>query len=143
MADLKDQILGLGAEDQRDLLTEVLGGLPVVRLNELVKHLEETWGVSAAVAGPVMMAGPAGGGGGGDEGGGAEAKTEFNVVLKEVGDSKLNVIKVVREITGLGIKEAKELVDAAPKPVKEKVPKAEADDLVKKLQEAGAVAELQ
>jgi large subunit ribosomal protein L7/L12 len=143
MADLKDQILGLGAEEQRDLLTEVLGGLPVVRLNELVKHLEETWGVSAAVAGPVMMAGPAGGGGGGDEGGGADAKTEFNVVLKEVGDSKLNVIKVVRELTGLGIKEAKELVDAAPKPVKEKVPKAEADDMVKKLQEAGAVAELQ
>ena len=142
MADLKDQILGLGAEEQRDLLTEVLGGLPVVRLNELVKHLEETWGVSAAVAGPVMMAGPGGGGGGGDEGGPAE-KTEFNVVLKEVGDSKLNVIKVVREITGLGIKEAKELVDAAPKPVKEKVPKAEADDLLKKLQEAGAVAELQ
>jgi large subunit ribosomal protein L7/L12 len=142
MADLKDQILGLNAEEQRDLLTEVLGGLPVVRLNELVKHLEETWGVSAAVAGPVMVAGPAAGGGG-DEGGGAEAKTEFNVVLKEVGDSKLNVIKVVREITGLGIKEAKELVDAAPKPVKEKVPKAEADDMVKKLQEAGAVAELQ
>jgi large subunit ribosomal protein L7/L12 len=142
MADLKDQILGLGAEEQRDLLTEVLGGLPVVRLNELVKHLEETWGVSAAVAGPVMVAGPAGGGGG-EDGGGAEAKTEFNVVLKEVGDSKLNVIKVVREITGLGIKEAKELVDAAPKPVKEKVPKAEADDLLKKLQEAGAVAELQ
>jgi large subunit ribosomal protein L7/L12 len=142
MADLKDQILGLGAEEQRDLLTEVLGGLPVVRLNELVKHLEETWGVSAAVAGPVMMAGAAGGGGG-DEGGGPAEKTEFNVVLKEVGDSKLNVIKVVREITGLGIKEAKELVDAAPKPVKEKVAKAEADDLVKKLQEAGAVAELQ
>jgi large subunit ribosomal protein L7/L12 len=141
MADLKDQILGLGAEEQRDLLTEVLGGLPVVRLNELVKHLEETWGVSAAVAGPVMMAGP--GGGGGEDGGGPAEKTEFNVVLKEVGDSKLNVIKVVREITGLGIKEAKELVDAAPKPVKEKVPKAEADDLLKKLQEAGAVAELQ
>jgi len=141
MADIKDQILGLGAEEQRDLLTEVLGGLPVVRLNELVKHLEETWGVSAAVAGPVMMAGPAGGGG--EDGGGPAEKTEFNVVLKEVGDSKLNVIKVVREITGLGIKEAKELVDAAPKPVKEKVPKAEADDLLKKLQEAGAVAELQ
>jgi large subunit ribosomal protein L7/L12 len=142
MAELKDQILGLGAEEQRDLLTEVLGGLPVVRLNELVKHLEETWGVSAAVAGPVMMAGPAAGGGGGDEGGAAEAKTEFDVILKEVGDSKLNVIKVVREITGLGIKEAKELVDAAPKPIKEKVPKAEADDMLKKLQEAGAVAEL-
>jgi large subunit ribosomal protein L7/L12 len=142
MADIKDQILGLGAEEQRDLLTEVLGGLPVVRLNELVKHLEETWGVSAAVAGPVMMAGP-GGGGGGEDGGGPAEKTEFNVVLKEVGDSKLNVIKVVREITGLGIKEAKELVDAAPKPVKEKVAKAEADDLLKKLQEAGAVAELQ
>jgi len=142
MADLKDQILGLGAEEQRDLLTEVLGGLPVVRLNELVKHLEETWGVSAAVAGPVMMAGP-GGGGGGEEGGGPAEKTEFNVVLKEIGDSKLNVIKVVREITGLGIKEAKELVDAAPKSIKEKVPKAEADDILKKLQEAGAVAELQ
>ncbi|MDQ3023306.1 MAG: 50S ribosomal protein L7/L12 [bacterium] len=141
MADVKDQILGLGAEEQRDLLTEVLGSLPVVRLNELVKHLEETWGVSAAVAGPVMMAGP--GGGGGDDAGAAEAKTEFDVVLKEIGDSKLNVIKVVREITGLGIKEAKELVDAAPKSIKEKVAKAEADDMLKKLQEAGAVAELQ
>jgi large subunit ribosomal protein L7/L12 len=139
-ADLKDKILGLGAEEQRDLLTEVLGALPVVRINELVKHLEETWGVTAAVAGPVVMA--AAGGGGGEEGGAAEEKTEFDVILKEVGDSKLNVIKVVREVTGLGIKEAKDLVDAAPKPIKEKVAKAEAEDIAKKLSEAGAVAEL-
>jgi large subunit ribosomal protein L7/L12 len=141
VGDLKTQVLGLSPDEQRDFLTEVLGELPVVRVNELVKHLEETWGVSAAVAGPVMMAGP-GGGGGGDDAAAAEAKTEFDVVLKEAGDSKLNVIKVVREITGLGIKEAKELVEAAPKPIKEKVSKADADEMLKKLSEAGAVAEL-
>ncbi|MCC7478513.1 50S ribosomal protein L7/L12 [bacterium] len=140
VADLKDKVLALSADEQKEFFAETLGALPVVRVNDLVKHLEETWGVSAAVAAaPVMVAAA---GGGGDEGGGAEAKTEFDVILKEVGDAKLNVIKVVRDITGLGLKEAKELVEAAPKPVKEKVPKAEADDMVKKLIEAGASAEL-
>lgn len=139
MSELKDKFLALGAEEQRDLLTEVLGALPVVRVNELVKHLEEVWGVTAAAAAPVMIAGPAAGGG--DEGAAAE-KSEFDVILKEAGDSKLNVIKVVREITGLGIKEAKDLVDSLPKAVKEKVAKAEAEDIAKKLSEAGAVAEL-
>jgi large subunit ribosomal protein L7/L12 len=138
MSELKDKILGLGAEEQRDLLTEVLGAMPVVRINELVKHLEETWGVTAAAAAPVMIAG----GGGGAEEGVVEEKSEFDVILKEAGDSKLNVIKVVREITGLGIKEAKELVDGAPKAIKEKVAKAEAEEIAKKLSEAGAVAEL-
>jgi len=84
---------------------------------------------------------PGGGGGGDDEGVAVAAQSEFDVILKEVGDSKLNVIKVVREATGLGIKEAKELVDAVPKPVKEKISKLEAEELTKKLQEAGAVAE--
>lgn len=140
VTDLKDKVLALSADEQKEFFAETLGALPVVRVNDLVKHLEETWGVSAAVAAaPVMVAAA---GGGGDEGGAAEAKTEFDVILKEVGDAKLNVIKVVRDITGLGLKEAKELVEAAPKSVKEKVPKAEADDMVKKLVEAGASAEL-
>jgi large subunit ribosomal protein L7/L12 len=141
VADLKDKVLALSADEQKEFFAETLGALPLVAVNNLVKHLEETWGVSAAVAaGPVVMA--AGGGGGGDEAGAAEAKTEFDVVLKEIGDAKLNVIKVVRDLTGLGLKEAKELVEAAPKAVKEKVAKAEAEDMVKKLVEAGASAEL-
>jgi large subunit ribosomal protein L7/L12 len=142
VADLKSSILGLSGEDRQTLLREVLESVSVIEMNGLVKHLEETWDVSAAGA-PVMMAGfaPGGGGGGEDEGPAVAAQSEFDVILKEVGDSKLNVIKVVREATGLGIKEAKELVDAVPKPVKEKISKVEAEELTKKLQEAGAVAE--
>lgn len=140
VAELKAAAMELSEEDLQELLRTVLEDMPVVRVNALVKHLEEVWDVSAAAA-PVMMAG--GGGGGDDEGGGAEEKSEFDVILKEAGASKLNVIKVVREVTGLGIKEAKAMVDEAPKPVKEKVSKAEAEEIKQKLTEAGAVAELQ
>jgi large subunit ribosomal protein L7/L12 len=139
--DLKGKFSALSAEDKKAFLQAVLEELSVVQMNDLVKHLEEAWDVKAASGGGMMMAAAAGGGGA-DEAAPAAEKTEFDVILSEVGDSKLGVIKVVREITGLGIKEAKELVDAAPRPVKEKVSKAEAEDIQKKLKEAGAVAEL-
>ena len=139
VAELKTAAMELSEEDLQELLRTVLEDMPVVRVNALVKHLEEVWDVSAAAA-PVMMAG---GGGGDDEGGGADEKSEFDVILKDAGASKLNVIKVVREVTGLGIKEAKAMVDEAPKPIKEKVSKAEAEEIKQKLTEAGAVAELQ
>ncbi len=109
--------------------------LTVLELNELVKAIEEKFGVSAAA--PVMMAGAAPAAGGGEE-----EKSEFDVVLKEVGGNKMAVIKLVKEITGLGLKEAKELVDNAPKSVKEGVSKADAEDVQKKLEEAGATIEL-
>ncbi len=140
VAELKTAAMELSEEDLQEFLRTVLEDMPVVRVNALVKHLEEVWDVSAAAA-PVMMAG--GVGGAADEGGGAEEQSEFDVILKEAGSSKLNVIKVVREVTGLGLKEAKELVDEAPKPIKEKVSKAEAEEIKQKLTEAGAVAELQ
>jgi large subunit ribosomal protein L7/L12 len=139
VAELKTAAMELSEDDLQELLRTVLEDMPVVRVNALVKHLEEVWDVSAAAA-PVMMAG---GGGGDEEGGGADEKSEFDVILKEAGSSKLNVIKVVREVTGLGIKEAKAMVDEAPKPIKEKVSKAEAEEIKQKLTEAGAVAELQ
>ena len=111
-------------------------GLTVLELSELVKALEEEFGVSAAA--PVaMMAGPAAGAAAAEE-----EKTEFTPVLAEVGGNKIAVIKVVREITGLGLKEAKELVDGAPKPVKENVSKDEADSIKAKLEEAGAKVEI-
>jgi large subunit ribosomal protein L7/L12 len=106
--------------------------LSVLELNELVKAAEEEFGVSAA-AGVMVAAGPAAGGGEA-----AEEKTDFDVELTEVGAEKIKVIKIVREITGLGLKEAKELVDGAPKMLKEATPKAEADEIVKKLAEVGA-----
>ncbi len=109
--------------------------LTVLELNELVKAIEEKFGVSAAA--PVMMAGAAPAAGGGEE-----EKSEFDVVLKEVGGNKMAVIKLVKEITGLGLKEAKELVDNAPKNIKEGVSKADAEDVQKKLEEAGATIEL-
>ena len=142
VAELKAAALELADDDLQELLRTVLEELPVIKVNALVKHLEEVWDVSAAAA-PVMMAGGMAGADG--EGGDAAAaeKSEFDVVLKEVGGSKLNVIKVVREVTGLGIKEAKALVDEVPKPIKEKVSKSEAEEISKKLTEAGAVAELQ
>ncbi len=122
-----------------DTLVEEIKKLSVTELAELVKALEEEFGVSAAA--PVaMMAGPAAGGG---EGAAAEEeKTEFDVVLTVVGDKKIQVIKVVRAVTGLGLKEAKEVVDNAPKPVKEKVAKEEADDIKAKLEEVGATIEI-
>ena len=120
-------------------LAEDLGSLTVVQAAELVKTLEEKWGVKAASGGgidPSMLAGLAGPGAAA-----AEEQTEFDVILAEVGAEKIKVIKEVRAITGLGLKEAKELVDGAPKPIKEGVEKAEADELKKKLEEAGAKVE--
>lgn len=117
-------------------IIETIGGLTVLELAELVKALEDKFGVSAAA--PVMMAGPAGGG----EAEAAVEKDEFDVVLTAAGDKKIQVIKVVREITSLGLKEAKALVDEAPKAVKEAVAKAEAEEIQKKLQEAGATVEI-
>jgi len=121
-------------------LEESIVGLSLMEAAQLVKKLEERLGVSAAAAAPVMMAG----GGGGTAAGAApaEEKTEFTVVLKEVGANKINVIKAVREVTSLGLKEAKELVDGAPKNVKEGVSKEEAETIKKKFTDAGAVVEV-
>ena len=119
-------------------IAEDLSNLTVLEAAELATLLEEKWGVSAAAA-PMAMAMPAGGG---DAGGAAEEKTEFNVVLAAAGASKINVIKEVRTITGLGLKEAKDLVEGAPKPVKEGVSKDEAEQIKAKLEEAGATVEV-
>jgi large subunit ribosomal protein L7/L12 len=117
-------------------IVDQLSGLTVMEAADLVKKLEEKWGVSAAAA-PVMMAGPAGA-----AAPAAEEKTEFTVVLAEAGANKINVIKEVRAITGLGLKEAKDLVEGAPKEVKAGVQKAEAEELKKKLEAAGAKVEI-
>jgi large subunit ribosomal protein L7/L12 len=119
-------------------IAEDLSNLTVLEAAELAKLLEEKWGVSAAAA-PMAMAMPAGGG---DAGGAAEEKSEFDVVLASAGASKINVIKEVRTITGLGLKEAKDLVEGAPKPVKEGVSKDEAEQIKAKLEEAGATVEV-
>jgi large subunit ribosomal protein L7/L12 len=119
-------------------IAEDLSNLTVLEAAELATLLEEKWGVSAAAA-PMAMAMPAGGG---DAGGAAEQKTEFDVVLAAAGASKINVIKEVRTITGLGLKEAKDLVEGAPKPVKEGVSKDEAEQIKAKLEEAGATVEV-
>ncbi len=121
---------------KEDIL-EAVGQMSVMDLNDLVKAFEEKFGVSAAA---MAVAGPAAGGGGGAAA--AEEQTEFTVVLADVGANKVGVIKAVREITGLGLKEAKDLVDGAPKPVKEGVSKADAEAAKKKLEEAGAKAEM-
>jgi len=120
-------------------ILDAIANMTVLELSELIKEMEAKFGVSAAAA--VAVAGPAAAGGGGAAPA-AEEKTEFTVILAKTGDNKVNVIKAVREITGLGLKEAKDLVDGAPKPVKEGVPKAEADAIAKKLTEAGATAEI-
>ena len=120
----------------KDDILEAVGNLTVLELNDLVKAFEEKFGVSAAA-----MAAPAAGGAAGGAAA-AEEQTEFTVVLAEVGANKVGVIKAVREITGLGLKEAKDLVDGAPKPVKEGLAKADADAAKKKLEEAGAKADL-
>ncbi len=120
----------------KDAFLTALDSRTVIELNDLVKAIEEKFGVSAAA-----MAAPAGAGGGGAAAV-AEEKTEFNVMLLEAGANKVSVIKAVREITGLGLKEAKDMVDGAPKAVKEAVSKADADAALKKLVEAGAKAEL-
>jgi len=119
-------------------IVEELSNLTVLEAAELSKMLEEKWGVSAAA--PVAVAAVPGAAGG--EGEAAEEKTEFDVILTAVGDKKINVIKEVRAITGLGLKEAKELVESAPKPVKEAVSKDEAEEIKKKLEEAGATVEI-
>ena len=118
----------------QDQVVEFLSGLTVADLVTLTKTLEEKWGVSAAavaVAGPAASAAPA-----------AEEKTEFTVILKAAGPNKISAIKVVREVTGLGLKDAKDLVDGAPKEVKVGVPKTEAEDIAKKLKDAGAEVEI-
>ena len=121
----------------KDAFLTALDSMSVMELNDLVKAIEEKFGVSAAA-----MAAPAAGGAAGGGAAAAEEKTEFNLVLNDAGAQKVGVIKVVREITGLGLKEAKDLVDGAPKTVKEAMPKADAEAAKKKLEEAGAKAEL-
>ena len=120
----------------KDEIMEAIEGMTVLELSELVKAMEEKFGVSAAAPVAVAAAGGAAGGAA------AEEKSEFDVVLASAGSSKINVIKAVRELTGLGLKEAKALVDGAPSPVKEKVSKADADAAKAKLEEAGATVEL-
>src|SRR5919204_4219284 len=122
-------------------LVDQLGKMTVLELVELKNALEETWGVTAAA--PVAVAAPgAAPAAGGDGAAGAEEQTAFDVVLTAAGDKKIQVIKVVRALTGLGLKEAKDLVDSAPKPVKEGVPREEADSVKSQLEEAGATVEL-
>jgi large subunit ribosomal protein L7/L12 len=125
------------AEITRDQVVDYLSNLPVIQIAELVKELETKWGVSAA---PVAVA--AVGGGAGPAAAAAEEKTEFTVILADGGANKINVIKAVREITALGLKEAKDLVEGAPKPIKENIGKEEADDIKKKLEAAGAKVEV-
>jgi len=119
----------------KEELFEYIEGLSVLELNELVKEFEERFGVSAT---PMVVAGAAGG----DAGGAAEEQTEFDVILASPGAKKINVIKVVREVTGLGLKEAKEAVDGAPTTIKEAVSKEEAEELKAKFEEAGATVEI-
>ena len=122
----------------REEIKEALGKMPVIELVDLIKELEDEWGVSAAA--PVAVAAaPAAGG---DAAGAEDAKTEFDIVLSSMGDNKVGVIKAVRAVTGLGLKEEKELVEGAPSTVKEAASKEEAEDIKKKLEEAGASAEL-
>lgn len=122
---------------QADIL-DAISNMTVLELSEMIKQIEEKFGVSAAAT-AVAVAAPAAGGGAAAA---VEEKTEFDVILSAAGDNKVNVIKVVRAVTGLGLKEAKDLVDGAPKPVKEGIAKKDAEDIVKQLTEAGAKAEL-
>ncbi len=126
----------------KEEIVDVIGNLSVLELSELVKAVEEKFGVKAAAAAPMMMAAPAAGGAAAAGAASAEEKTDFTVFMTSAGDKKIQVIKVVRELTGLGLKEAKDLVEAAPKAVKDGVPKAQAEDMKKKLMESGAVIEL-
>ena len=121
-------------------ILEEIKGLTLLEASDLVKKMEEAFGVSAAAAAPVMVAG--GAAGAGAAGGAAEEKTEFSVVLTEVGANKINVIKAVREVTSLGLKEAKDLVDGAPKTVKEGINKDEAATIKKKFEDAGAKVDI-
>jgi large subunit ribosomal protein L7/L12 len=125
------------AEISREQVVDYLSNLPVIQIADLVKELETKWGVSAA---PIAVAGV--GAGGGAAAAAVEEKTEFDVILADAGASKINVIKAVREITALGLKEAKDLVEGAPKPIKEGIGKDEADEIKKKLEAAGAKVEV-
>ncbi len=116
-----------------------IAGLSLKEAVDLADYMKDAYGIEPAAGGAVMMAGPAGGG---DDGGGGDAQTEFDVILEAAGDQKIGVIKAVKEATGLGLKEAKALVDGAPKPVKEKVSEDEANDLKSKLEEAGATVNI-
>ena len=128
------------AEVTQDQFVDYIKNISVLELSQLVKKLEAELGVSAAAAVPMGM--PMAGGGGGAAAAPVEEKTEFNVTLTEAGTDKIKVIKVVREVTSLGLKEAKDLVESAPKPIKEGVPKEEADAIKKKFEEAGAKVEI-
>jgi large subunit ribosomal protein L7/L12 len=125
------------AELNQDQFVDYIKNITVLELSQLVKRLESELGVSAAAAMPMAMPG-----GGAAAAAPVEEKTEFNVILTEIGDKKINVIKVVREVTSLGLKEAKDLVEGAPKPVKEGVPKDEAEAIRKKFEEVGAKVEI-
>jgi large subunit ribosomal protein L7/L12 len=118
-------------------ILDKISNLTVLEISQLIKDMEEKFGVSAAAA-AVAVAAPAAGGGAAA----AEEKTEFTVILNSSGDNKVNVIKVVRAVTGLGLKEAKDLVDGAPKPVKEAIPKKDAEDIKKQIEDAGGKAEI-
>ena len=124
------------AEITREQVVDYLSNLPVIQIAELIKDLENKWGVKAAPAAVAVAAGPAA------PAAVVEEKTEFDVVLASAGANKIQVIKAIREITGLGLKEAKDLVEAAPKNVKDAVSKADAEEMKKKLTEAGATVEL-
>jgi len=123
------------AELTQDQVVDYVKNISVLELSQLVKRLEQELGVSAAAAAPVMMAGAVAGGGAAAP---VEEKTDFTVTLTEIGTNKINVIKVVREVTSLGLKEAKDLVESAPKPIKEGIPKDEAAAIQKKFEEVGA-----
>ena len=123
----------------KEEILDAIANMTVLELSQLIKEMEEKFGVSAAAAAVAVAAAPSGGGSGADA---AAEQTEFNVILTSAGESKVNVIKVVRAVTGLGLKEAKDLVDGAPKPVKEGVSKDEAAAIQKQLVEAGATCEI-
>jgi large subunit ribosomal protein L7/L12 len=127
------------ADISREQIVDYLSNLPVIQLADLIKTLEDKWGVKAA---PAAIAVAPAGAGAAAAAAPVEEKTEFNVELKEAGGNKISVIKVVREITGLGLKEAKDLVEGAPKTLKEGVSKSEAEEMKKKLEDAGAKVEL-
>jgi large subunit ribosomal protein L7/L12 len=129
------------AELNQQQVIDYIKGISVLELSQLVKALEQELGVSAAAAMPMMMPG-AGAAAGAGAAPAAEEKTDFTVTLTEIGDKKINVIKVVREVTALGLKEAKDLVESAPKPIKEDVPKEEAEAIRKKFEEVGAKVEI-
>ena len=140
VAELLEQVNALSTEDKQELFIGAAEKLTLVELLALVKAMEEKWDVKASGGGGMMMMAPgAAAGGGGDE---AEEKTDFDVVLKEAGQKKIAVIKEVRALTGMNLKDAKALVDKAPTTIKEKMPKEEAEKAQKALEEAGAVVEL-